>query len=57
MTFQNYHFEKTKIKIQKFMTIYSFFQECPGGSVNEATFKEIYEKFFPYGSKYCWKEH
>ena len=29
------------------------FQECPGGSVNEATFKEIYEKFFPYGSKFC----
>ena len=28
------------------------FQECPAGSVNEATFKEIYEKFFPYGSKY-----
>ena len=28
------------------------FQECPAGSVNEATFKEIYEKFFPYVSKY-----
>ena len=28
-----------------------FKQECPNGAVNEDTFKEIYEKFFPYGSK------
>ena len=27
------------------------FQECPNGSVNEDTFREIYEKFFPYGGK------
>ena len=27
------------------------FNEFPGGSVNESTFKEIYEKFFPYGNK------
>ena len=29
-----------------------FKQECPNGAVNEDTFKEIYEKFFPYGSKF-----
>ena len=29
-----------------------FFQECPGGIVQEETFKEIYAKFFPHGSKY-----
>ena len=28
-----------------------FKQECPNGAVNEDTFREIYEKFFPYGSK------
>ena len=28
-----------------------FKQECPNGAVNEDTFKEIYEKFFPHGSK------
>ena len=27
-------------------------QECPNGEVNEDTFKEIFEKFFPYGSKF-----
>jgi hypothetical protein len=27
------------------------FQECPGGIVQEETFKEIYAKFFPHGSK------
>ena len=32
-----------------------FKQECPNGAVNEDTFKEIYEKFFPHGSK-CIKE-
>ena len=30
-------------------------QECPAGSVNGDTFKEIYEKFFPHGSKYLYK--
>ncbi len=27
------------------------FQECPGGIVQEDTFKEIYAKFFPHGSR------
>lgn len=27
----------------------SFKQECPTGTVNEATFKRIYTQFFPYG--------
>ncbi|EFX83446.1 hypothetical protein DAPPUDRAFT_195155 [Daphnia pulex] len=27
----------------------SFKQECPSGTVNEATFKRIYTHFFPYG--------
>ena len=27
-------------------------QECPNGEVNEDTFKEIFEKFFPYGSEF-----
>nr|CAH0111838.1 unnamed protein product [Daphnia galeata] len=29
----------------------SFKQECPSGTVNEATFKRIYTHFFPYGGK------
>ena len=33
-----------------------FKQECPNGAVNEDTFKEIYEKFFPYGSKQNWND-
>ena len=27
-------------------------QECPNGEVSEDTFKEIFEKFFPYGSEF-----
>ena len=29
----------------------SQFQECPDGIVQEDTFKDIYGKFFPHGSK------
>ena len=35
----------------KFIKMKTHLQECPAGAVNEATFKEIYEKFFPQGSK------
>lgn len=38
------------LKIHRMM-YRGFKQECPNGAVNEDTFKEIYEKFFPYGSK------
>jgi len=34
-----------------------FKQECPTGSVNEDTFKEIYEKFFPYGNVTRYAHH
>jgi len=34
-----------------------FKQECPAGSVNEDIFKEIYEKFFPYGNATCYAHH
>ena len=30
---------------------YKNVQECPNGEVSEDTFKEIFEKFFPYGSE------
>ena len=31
---------------------YKNVQECPNGEVSEDTFKEIFEKFFPYGSEF-----
>ena len=31
---------------------YGNVQECPNGEVSEDTFKEIFEKFFPYGSEF-----
>jgi len=34
-----------------------FKQECPTGTVNEDTFKEIYEKFFPYGNVTRYAHH
>jgi len=34
-----------------------FKQECPNGAVNEDTFKEIYEKFFPYGNATSYAHH
>ena len=43
------------VKLQLFELIN--LQECPNGSVNEDTFKEIYEKFFPYGSKHYYSIH
>ena len=36
---------------RRFLIILFLFQECPGGIVQEETFKEIYAKFFPHGSK------
>ena len=44
-----------KCKSTEFKIYITFFlsllQECPGGIVQEETFKEIYGKFFPHGSK------
>jgi len=34
-----------------------FKQECPNGAVNEDTFKEIYEKFFPHGNVTSYAHH
>merc|ERR1719342_1059585 len=34
-----------------------FKQECPNGTVNEDTFKEIYENFFPYGNATSYAHH
>jgi len=46
-------FSKTEIR-----TMYrGFKQECPAGAVNESTFKEIYEKFFPQGNATCYAHH
>jgi len=43
----------TNFSKQEIQCMYrGFKQECPSGTVNEDTFKEIYEKFFPYGSEY-----
>jgi len=48
----------TKFSKQEIRTMYrGFKQECPGGAVNEDTFKEIYEKFFPYGNATCYAHH
>ena len=42
-----------KCKMYNIRMMYrGFKQECPNGAVNEDTFKEIYEKFFPHGSKW-----
>ncbi|CAG7828636.1 unnamed protein product [Allacma fusca] len=43
--------EKTKFTKSEIRFLYrGFKQECPGGIVQEDTFKEIYQKFFPYGN-------
>jgi len=48
----------TKFSKEEIRTMYrGFKQECPGGSVNEDTFKELYEKFFPYGNATCYAHH
>ncbi|XP_023330477.1 Kv channel-interacting protein 1 isoform X1 [Eurytemora carolleeae] len=48
----------TKFSKQEIRTMYrGFKQECPGGAVNEDTFREIYEKFFPYGNAACYAHH
>lgn len=48
----------TKFTKQEIRTMYrGFKQECPAGAVNEDTFKEIYEKFFPYGNATCYAHH
>lgn len=48
----------TKFTKQEIRTMYrGFKQECPAGAVNEDTFKEIYEKFFPYGNAACYAHH
>jgi len=46
-------FSKSEIR----MMYRGFKQECPGGEVNEDTFKEIYEKFFPQGNATCYAHH
>ena len=41
------------LSLSTFRMMYrGFKQECPNGAVNEDTFKEIYEKFFPHGSEW-----
>jgi len=48
----------TKFTKQEIKMMYrGFKQECPNGSVNEDTFKEIYEKFFPYGNATSYGHH
>jgi len=48
----------TQFSKQEIRTMYrGFKQECPGGAVNESTFREIYEKFFPYGNATCYAHH
>lgn len=42
--------EETKFTKQQVKSLYrAFKQECPTGIVDEATFKEVYEKIFPLG--------
>lgn len=45
----------TKFTRQEIRIMYRGFKaECPEGVVHEASFKDIYAKFFPHGSKcYC----
>jgi len=47
------HFSKQEIQCM----YRGFKQECPSGTVNEDTFKEIYEKFFPYGNVTRYAHH
>lgn len=48
----------TKFTKNEIRTMYrGFKQECPEGSVNEETFKEIYEKFFPLGNATSYAHH
>merc|ERR1712079_937354 len=47
------HFSKQEIQCM----YRGFNQECPSGTVNEDTFKEIYEKFFPYGNVTRYAHH
>jgi len=48
----------TKFTKQEIKMMYrGFKQECPNGTVNEDTFKEIYENFFPYGNATSYAHH
>jgi len=48
----------TNFSKQEIQCMYrGFKQECPSGTVNEDTFKEIYEKFFPYGNVARYAHH
>lgn len=48
----------TKFTKQEIKMMYrGFKQECPNGCVNEDTFKEIYENFFPYGNATTYAHH
>jgi len=49
---------ETKFSKEEIRMMYrGFKQECPNGIVNEDTFKEIYEKFFPYGNVTSYAHH
>jgi len=49
---------ETKFSKQEIRKMYrGFKQECPNGEVNEDTFKEIFEKFFPYGNVTSYAHH
>jgi len=48
----------TKFTKQEICQMYrGFKQECPGGIVQEETFKEIYAKFFPHGNSSTYAHH
>jgi len=48
----------TKFSKQELRKMYrGFKQECPNGEVSEDTFKEIFEKFFPYGNVSSYAHH
>jgi len=48
----------TKFTKQEICHMYrGFKQECPGGIVQEETFKEIYAKFFPHGNSSLYAHH
>lgn len=48
----------TKFTKSEIRTMYrGFKQECPGGIVQEETFKEIYGKFFPHGNSGLYAHH
>lgn len=48
----------TKFTKEEIKNMYrGFKQECPGGIVQEDTFKEIYAKFFPHGNSALYAHH